>query len=163
MAEGSLLHKILCDMIVAAKRGIYNHGSRCLEALKSLSRPGLSELGTENLTEETGADLGQKVDMLWEFEHRRIVTRVQEILTRQPYIVVDSRERLFSQMSANRGEKQGHNLRSMRWHTERVSQKRRVSGQKMICEKPCLVAVSGRERQQLQNGGVQSTIREVGY
>jgi CRISPR-associated protein Csa1 len=90
MAEGSLLHKVLCDMIVEAKRIIYNHGPGCLEDLKNLPRPNPSELSAEKLADESEPDLNQKVDKLWEFEHRRILVRVQEILTRQPHIGVDS-------------------------------------------------------------------------
>jgi CRISPR-associated protein Csa1 len=90
MAEGSLLHKGLCDMIVEAKRVIYNHGSKCLGELKSLHRPSLADLSSEGSTDGKNEEVGQKVDRLWEFEHRRILARVQEILTRQPHIGVDS-------------------------------------------------------------------------
>jgi len=83
MSEGTILHKVLCDMIVEAKRIIYNHGSKCLEELKKLSPP-------ENLFRDGDEDLCQKVNKLWDFEHRRILSRVEEILTRQPYVGVDS-------------------------------------------------------------------------
>ncbi|MBM4463865.1 MAG: DUF911 domain-containing protein [Chloroflexi bacterium] len=42
------------------------------------------------LAEEIESELDQKVNRLWEFEQRRILVRVQEILTRQPHIGVDS-------------------------------------------------------------------------
>ncbi len=83
MIEGTNLHKVLCDMIVEAKRIIYNHGSGCLEELKKLERP-------ENSPDERDEVLTRKLNKLWEFEHRRILARVEEILTRQPYIGVDS-------------------------------------------------------------------------
>ncbi len=90
MAEGTVLHKVLCDMIVESKRIIYNHGPRCLEALKSLPGPGRSFPQPEEITEERDAALDEKAARLWEFEHRRILSRVEEILTGQPYIGVDS-------------------------------------------------------------------------
>ncbi len=90
MAEGGILHKMLCDLIVEAKRTIYNCGMSCLEELKELPRPALSELRTGNQPDDGDDEACRKVNSLWDFEHRRIMSRVQDILTRQPHIGVDS-------------------------------------------------------------------------
>lgn len=91
MIEGSLLHKVLCDIIVEAKRVIYNQGSKCLDELKNLPQPDMAEMvKRNNLPADAEGELAQRVNVLWEFEQHRIITRVQEILTRQPYIGTDS-------------------------------------------------------------------------
>jgi CRISPR-associated protein Csa1 len=89
MLEGSLLHQFLCDLIVQAKRTIYNHGTRCLDELKRLTAPALDRPDVVGDAEQQSA-LEQKVSALWEYEHSRIVTRVQEILARQPHVGVDA-------------------------------------------------------------------------
>ncbi len=90
MTEGGLLHQLLCDLIVQVKRVIYNQGTGCLETLKDLRRPAMREPAPEGIPSPAGSEALRKADILWEFEHRRILARVQDILTRQPHIGVDS-------------------------------------------------------------------------
>ncbi|MDM7911886.1 MAG: type I-A CRISPR-associated protein Cas4/Csa1 [Methanotrichaceae archaeon] len=90
MAEGAVLHKVLCHLIVEAKRTIYNHGVSCLEDLEEFAGAALSELWTGSRANSVEAETREKVNQLWDFEHRRIMARVQDILARQPHVGVDS-------------------------------------------------------------------------
>lgn len=90
MEEGRALHRVVAELIVAAKRLIYVHGPDCLaelEGLRSLPCPWLDEV---RMSEEERAELKRKAGLLREYECRRIVERVQEVVTRQPYAGPDA-------------------------------------------------------------------------
>ncbi|MBI4332396.1 MAG: type I-A CRISPR-associated protein Cas4/Csa1 [Chloroflexi bacterium] len=90
MAQGSFFHRLLGDLLVEAKRTIYNSGTACLGALKGIAPPVAPAPGMDGIAPEALGSLKQRAAVLWDFEHRRIITRVQEILARQPYVGVDS-------------------------------------------------------------------------
>ncbi|MBE0481073.1 MAG: type I-A CRISPR-associated protein Cas4/Csa1 [Dehalococcoidia bacterium] len=95
MTEGGILHRTLCRIIVESKRAIYNHGRDCLDELKALACPSAGgvprvEPGADASALPDAAETGRKVEALWEFEHRRIVNRVHEILSTQPHAGPDS-------------------------------------------------------------------------
>ncbi len=90
MIEGAVLHRTLCDFIVCAKRTIYNCGPNCLEALRLLHPPELSPLQADDMPGVDGIGLSDKVNILWRFEHQRLITRVEEILSRQIRLGTDA-------------------------------------------------------------------------
>lgn len=90
MIEGSVLHSLISAMILAAKQVIYNHGAECLVGLKALTRPAELEDEMTGLDDKERKALKAKLDILWDFEYHRIIARVQEVLTRQPYIGADA-------------------------------------------------------------------------
>jgi len=85
MVEGQVLHAIIARLVLEAKRTIYVHGTDCVAVLMALEAPDLPEW----VPEEVGAELREKVALLWAFEHRRVVVRVQDVLARQPHIGPD--------------------------------------------------------------------------
>lgn len=90
MLEGQALHRALAELIVASKRAIYLYGRDCLpevEAIRTLPLPWLDEL---HLDEQERALVEAKVVLLKEFEARRIVDRVQDVISRQPYAGPDA-------------------------------------------------------------------------
>jgi len=91
MLEGLVLHRVVAGLILEAKRALYQEGAEgCLRALEALSCPDGRVLGelAGHLEEIEG--LRNKVETLWQFEYHRVVSRVQEVLARQPHIGVDS-------------------------------------------------------------------------
>ena len=90
MLEGSFLHGLVTGLITAAKRLIYQHGADCLPHLRALSREPFLTFDRRDLPPEGVEDLLHKAAILWEYEHPRIVARVQDALTRQPYIGADA-------------------------------------------------------------------------
>ncbi len=90
MVEGSVLHRVMTELILAAKRVVYIQGVGCLAALAELAQSDHGLLEGWDLSAGQRAELGRKLDILWNFEYHRIVARVQEVLARQPYIGPDS-------------------------------------------------------------------------
>ncbi len=85
MVEGRVLHDVVARIILEAKGLMYREGHGCVGLLDKLSFP--CEAWTE-----LGAlpELKEKAESLWHFERRRIVTRAEEVLARQPHIGVDA-------------------------------------------------------------------------
>lgn len=90
MIEGSVLHRVMTSIILAAKRIIYDQGPVWLESLSCLQTPDLSLIGDQPLSGQGTEALARKVSLLCEFEYHRIVARVQEVLSRQPHVGPDS-------------------------------------------------------------------------
>jgi CRISPR-associated protein Csa1 len=87
MVEGRVLHEVVRRVFTRAKRLIYTLGvERIGELAQHLADFDLSGLADP----EPGADLLAKAGLLWRFEAYRIIYRVEEILTKQPYIKEDS-------------------------------------------------------------------------
>lgn len=92
MIAGSLLHGIGARLVLAAKRAIYCQPEAVLAALAELAPDVDRELPSSD-HELPSADweaLAAQANALWRFEHNRIVARVEEALSRQPYIGPDS-------------------------------------------------------------------------
>lgn len=93
MVRGSALHAALVHVLVAAKRFIYTYGvekyQQIFSALQELA-PLSVESYARDLTPMEAEDLRHKTGIIHEFERARIVARVQEILTKHPYIGEDS-------------------------------------------------------------------------
>lgn len=92
MVRGKVLHDILVQVLVRAKRIIYNNN---LEDLKGLLRdmaepPELNLKKPEHISEEDWQDIKTKAETIARFEVSRIVARLQDVLVRQPYVGTDS-------------------------------------------------------------------------
>lgn len=96
MVEGRVLHDVVASVILEAKRLMYREGRSCVGLLDTLAFPDFAEqnnsTGSPVLRDElnTLPGLKEKAESLWHFERRRIVTRVEEVLARQPHIGVDA-------------------------------------------------------------------------
>ena len=90
MVEGQLFHEAMAEIILQAKRVIYAQGVDCLDGLQALEKPPAELLAKYQIPEDEKPEAQRKLELLWAFEHRRILTRVQDILARQPYIGPDS-------------------------------------------------------------------------
>jgi CRISPR-associated protein Csa1 len=93
MIRGAIFHAVVAEVIVAAKRAIYcegvaNYKTIC-ERLQDHPVMPLSSW-VENLTTEELEETATKVEILANFEKTRVLARLQEILTKQPYIGEDS-------------------------------------------------------------------------
>jgi len=93
MLEGGLLHDMLCRMIIAIKRVIYQHGVSCLKQLDTLDRNDFfNVLNTANgvLSPEDISVIKAKMEVLWEYEYHSIYNRMQNVLAVQPHIGPDA-------------------------------------------------------------------------
>lgn len=93
MVQGRVLHAAMVHVLVAAKRLIYSMGvSQYQEIYRDLQElpPIDVEQDTQGWTPGDLADLKRKVAIITDFEKSWIVSRIQEILFKQPYIGEDS-------------------------------------------------------------------------
>ncbi len=89
MAEGAALHQALVDVVLAAKRTIYQYGvAGCLAALAELSAP--TQSAGPSAVEVEDDSLARKMALLKSFEYHRIISRVEDVLARQPRVGTDS-------------------------------------------------------------------------
>ncbi|MBO8127650.1 MAG: type I-A CRISPR-associated protein Cas4/Csa1 [Peptococcaceae bacterium] len=93
MVRGKILHAAMVHVLVSAKRLIYTEGvnnyTKICQALQELESLSL-EPYARDLAEDDVNDLKEKVQIVTDFETSRIVSRIQEILIKQPYIGEDS-------------------------------------------------------------------------
>lgn len=93
MIRGSIFHAAMAHILVSAKRIIYHQGiMRSLDICKELSElaPYVPRTSIDNNEPEVLADLEEKVNLITEFEKSRVISRIQEILMKYPYIGEDS-------------------------------------------------------------------------
>jgi CRISPR-associated protein Csa1 len=93
MLEGGLLHDMLCHMIIAIKRLIYQHGASCLKQLETLDRSDFfSVMDRANgvLSLEDIDVIKAKMEVLWEYEYHSIYNRMQNVLAVQSHIGTDA-------------------------------------------------------------------------
>ncbi|MGI6092432.1 MAG: type I-A CRISPR-associated protein Cas4/Csa1 [Veillonellaceae bacterium] len=93
MISGKAFHQILVDVVTHAKRLIYTYGVHNLqELIAELRKPVEITWPSEmySLSDEQKAELKIKGNFLRDYEQSRICSRVEEILTQQPYIGSDS-------------------------------------------------------------------------
>ncbi|MGI5837756.1 MAG: type I-A CRISPR-associated protein Cas4/Csa1 [Chloroflexota bacterium] len=87
MLEGWLLHRAVADQLLMAMRIIYTSSiERMLQSLEALRIPKLEALENMPLSDEKRSELRGKVMAVADFEYRRIVTRVADVLSRQPRV-----------------------------------------------------------------------------
>lgn len=94
MLDGSALHALVAAMLTATKRAIYAapevgigdiDGGGCLAALEvALAEANFAVLHDDNI------ELAEKARLLYRYEYRRIVERVEGVLAQQPHIGADA-------------------------------------------------------------------------
>lgn len=94
MLCGSFYHAVLVEVLIRAKRLLYIHGVQDYrEALTALAAPDHESLSSDiggKLPPEERDEVLRRGAILWAFESDRISARVQEVLSRHPYINVDA-------------------------------------------------------------------------
>lgn len=90
MVEGRTLHQLVAELLVEAKRLIYQHGAGCLEALDALRAQPWPAVEPLPLGSSELGELRGKLDAVRAYEARRIVERVQDVLARQPHAGPDT-------------------------------------------------------------------------
>jgi len=92
MLTGKVLHKVLSDCLTNAKKTIFVNGLKKYQILsdKMIDSKAYLEEIANNLQEEERDNLKSKIELLLTFETSRINARLQEILSKQPYIGVDA-------------------------------------------------------------------------
>lgn len=93
MISGKTFHQILVDVVTHAKKLIYTIGASDLKRFgNELHKPVTINWPAEvnTLTDEQKAELIEKGKLLRDYEQSRICSRIEEILTQQPYIGCDS-------------------------------------------------------------------------
>ncbi|MEW6171534.1 MAG: type I-A CRISPR-associated protein Cas4/Csa1 [Bacillota bacterium] len=93
MIRGSIFHTVVASVIVAAKRAIYGEGVADYRAIceRIQSHPAiLDNAWADQLSDEDFRSTASMAEVLANFEKTRVLARIQEILTKQPYIGEDS-------------------------------------------------------------------------
>ncbi len=90
MVEGIILHAALVHLILCAKRMLYGPSDEGPRAFERLAQPDYSFVSQLKLPSAAIEAAKKKVAILWDFEYHRIVSRVQDILAKQPYIGPDA-------------------------------------------------------------------------
>ncbi|MFZ5648115.1 MAG: type I-A CRISPR-associated protein Cas4/Csa1 [Bacillota bacterium] len=92
MVRGKVLHDVLVQILVWAKKTIYGRGLNNVRELLSefSSPPPLDLKQPDYINEKDWDDIKRKADILSRFEVSRIYARLQEVLVKQPYVGVDS-------------------------------------------------------------------------
>jgi len=101
MVIGGLLHEALAYLLTRAKREIYLKGiGGCEEALEALRDPKISVIGDfirdidkseiNALTKQEFEGVRKKISLIWKHQTNALIFEAQELLTKQPYIGVDS-------------------------------------------------------------------------
>lgn len=87
MVEGGLLHKAVAGQLLRAMRIVYTTPVEgVLQELEGLRVPDLEAVDAAPLPEKTRSDLRGKLATVAEFEYHRIVSRVAEVMSRQPRV-----------------------------------------------------------------------------
>ena len=92
MIQGIVLHDVIVTIMTEAKKLIYTLGvSSYREIFKKLEK-NTYKISDKYISLLNGDKdlLEERTNILWEFEARSITSRIQEVLTRQPYIGEDS-------------------------------------------------------------------------
>lgn len=94
MQAGSFYHAVLVEVLTRAKRLLYVHGvSGHRQALSALHEPevdGAADRFRTTLDAVVWEEMVLRGKVLWEFEANRITARVQDVLSRYPYINEDA-------------------------------------------------------------------------
>lgn len=90
MKLGSMYHEFLVYILVRAKKLIYQYGLNTEIIFQEL-KEALPEFSERTVVlQEKIPGVKEKIEQLYNFEFYRITSRIQEILSRQPYIGEDS-------------------------------------------------------------------------
>lgn len=92
MIEGTILHETIVNFIIKAKKLIYQEGPKNID--KVLSQLEVIDFKAvekhKDILNEEETDIKNKVKILWNYEYNSAVSRIQNVLSRQPYINEDS-------------------------------------------------------------------------
>ncbi|WP_418791975.1 type I-A CRISPR-associated protein Cas4/Csa1 [Phosphitispora sp. TUW77] len=93
MIQGSILHELMVNIIVEAKKliyikGVVNYKEICQNLLQI--PPVIEKKWEKTLSPDELNEIRTKAEILKDFETSRIIARIQEILIKQPYIGEDS-------------------------------------------------------------------------
>ena len=87
MVEGGLLHKAVAEQMLRAMQIVYTGPVEgVVSRLEGLREPNLTVVDGAPLSEEARSALREKLKVMAEFEYHRIVSRVSEVLSRQPRV-----------------------------------------------------------------------------
>ncbi len=88
MIEGAILHEVITLFITQAKRELYSID------MKDIYQDNFLNLSEENINKlldyRDNVELKEKIRLLWNYEKQKVIFRLQEVLSRQPYIGIDS-------------------------------------------------------------------------
>lgn len=88
MIEGAILHEVITLFITRAKRELYSID------MKDIYQDNFLNLSEENINKlldyRDNVELKEKIRLLWNYEKQKVIFRLQEVLSRQPYIGIDS-------------------------------------------------------------------------
>lgn len=88
MIEGAILHEVITLFITQAKRELYSID------MKDIYQDNFLNLSKENINKlldyRDNVELKEKIRLLWNYEKQKVIFRLQEVLSRQPYIGIDS-------------------------------------------------------------------------
>lgn len=90
MKKGSLFHELVVKMLVTTKKLIYLHNINAEVIMKELELILPDFLGRTEEIALQAFDIQEQVKQIFRYLHSLIASRLQEILTRQPYIGEDS-------------------------------------------------------------------------
>lgn len=86
--EGAILHEVITLFITRAKRELYSID------MKDIYQDNFLNLSEENINKlldyRDNVELKEKIRLLWNYEKQKVIFRLQEVLSRQPYIGIDS-------------------------------------------------------------------------
>ena len=88
MIEGAILHEVITLFITQAKRELYSID------MKDIYQDNFLNLSEENINKlldyRDNVELKETIRLLWNYEKQKVIFRLQEVLSRQPYIGIDS-------------------------------------------------------------------------
>ncbi|HHV78320.1 MAG TPA: type I-A CRISPR-associated protein Cas4/Csa1 [Firmicutes bacterium] len=94
MMMGSLIHEVVSKVLVKAKRLIYQHGVQNYRQIVSeLLQPDGNDYIpalVQQMPEGSSELARQRAESVWQFESSRIIARLQDVLSRQPYVGEDA-------------------------------------------------------------------------
>lgn len=92
MIMGKVFHETLVKFIIKAKKLIYTYGIEEIDKVNhNLREPDYSSIvELKFLNEQQVQEVKSKIQIIWDYEYNQITSRIQEVLSRQPYINEDS-------------------------------------------------------------------------
>lgn len=88
MIEGSVLHNTIMHFVTETKKSLYSMDINEIYNFEFLDLN--DDIMEKILNDNNDEELKEKVKRLWNFEKQKVIFRVQEVLSRQPYIGVDA-------------------------------------------------------------------------
>jgi CRISPR-associated protein Csa1 len=93
MIMGAVFHDTVAEFVIKTKKLIYLNGiedhRKALDELKVCDFSVLDKK-KEQMTPEQYEDIKDKTGFIWNYEYNQMVSRIQDVLSRQPYINEDS-------------------------------------------------------------------------